>query len=376
MRVSFYRHTDEEFQKFFTMDETLSLEHCTNVKGLMDELKKGLYIPKQRRLFIDSSKRSIKAVLLHNTNVYASVPIAHSTVVQKQYGQMKQLLQKIKYADHGWDICGDLKIITILLGQQAGFTKYPCYLCLWDSRAREKHYKQKIWPQRESFTPGVHNVLFEPLVDPKKILIPPLRIKLGLMKQFTKALNKEGQCFKYLFKKFPKYSDAKIKEGVFDGPQIRKLLEDTEFIRTMNEVEKAAWLNFKEVASNFLGNRKSPKYREIVANMVKSFKKLGCLMSLKLYFLDSHIDEFPDNLGDYSDEQGERFHQDIKVMENRYQGKWDAVMLSDYCWSLKRDRKKTKKKRKILGRKPVNRSFEKKRTRYSRRKEESETLNV
>ena len=124
MRVSFYRHTDEEFQKFFTMDETLSLEHCTNVKGLMDELKKGLYIPKQRRLFIDSSKRSIKAVLLHNTNVYASVPIAHSTVVQEQYGQMKQLLQKIKYADHGWDICGDLKIITILLGQQAGFTKY------------------------------------------------------------------------------------------------------------------------------------------------------------------------------------------------------------------------------------------------------------
>ena len=28
---------------------------------------------------------------------------------------------------------------------------------------------------------------------------------------------------------------------------------------------------------------------------------------------------FADNLGDVSEEQGERFHQDIKVMEDRYQ---------------------------------------------------------
>jgi len=37
------------------------------------------------------------------------------------------------------------------------------------------------------------------------------------------------------------------------------------------------------------------------------------------------------------DEQGERFHQDIKEMETRYQGRWDAVMMADYCWTLKRD---------------------------------------
>ena len=24
-------------------------------------------------------------------------------------------------------------------------------------------------------------------------------------------------------------------------------------------------------------------------------------------------------------------------MEERYQGRWDAVMLADYCWSIKRD---------------------------------------
>ena len=59
-------------------------------------------------------------------------------------------------------------------------------------------------------------------------------------------------------------------------------------------------------------------------------------MSIKVHFLHSHRDRFPENLGALSDEQGERFHQDVKEME-RYQGRWDAVMLADYCWSIKRD---------------------------------------
>ena len=59
-------------------------------------------------------------------------------------------------------------------------------------------------------------------------------------------------------------------------------------------------------------------------------------MSITLQYLHSHLDRFPDNLGDVSEEQGERFHQDIKVMEDRYQGRWDSHMMSDYCWSLMR----------------------------------------
>ena len=70
-----------------------------------------------------------------------------------------------------------------------------------------------------------------------------------------------------------------MKEGVYNGPQIRKLFEDTEHIKTMNEDEKDAWLNFKEVVAIFLGNRNSPKYREIVNKVVESFKTLEFLMS-------------------------------------------------------------------------------------------------
>ena len=42
-------------------------------------------------------------------------------------------------------------------------------------------------------------------------------------------------------------------------------------------------------------------------------------MSVKMHFLPSHLDYFPQNCGDLSEEQGERFHQDIRVMEERYQ---------------------------------------------------------
>ena len=60
-------------------------------------------------------------------------------------------------------------------------------------------------------------------------------------------------------------------------------------------------------------------------------------MSIKLYYLHSHLDKFPENLVNISNEQGERFHQDLREMENRYQGRWDEVMMADYCWCLKRD---------------------------------------
>jgi hypothetical protein len=80
--------------------------------------------------------------------------------------------------------------------------------------------------------------------------------------------------------------------------------------------------------------------------MLSKYKDLGANMSIKVHYLHSHLDRFPDNLGDFSEEQGERFHQDIKVMEERYQGRWDTRMMADYCWSLKRDRPGTPHARK------------------------------
>ena len=105
-----------------------------------------------------------------------------------------------------------------------------------------------------------------------------------------------------------------------------------------------------EVVHKFLGNYKSDDYRNVVQSMVTNFQELGCRMSIKLHFLDSHMDYFPENLWAYSEEQGERFHQDICRMEKRYQGRWNVGMMADYCWSLKRNDTAAAHRRKSLKR--------------------------
>ena len=121
----------------------------------------------------------------------------------------------------------------------------------------------------------------------------------------------------------------------------------------MNEIELASLLSFVEVVQSFLGNRKADNNKDIVQKLLDNFQTLGINMSIKVHFFHSHLDRFPENLGDVSEEQGERFHQDIKVMEERYQCRWDKKMMSDYCWCLKRNKpdsqhSRKSKKRKIL----------------------------
>ena len=46
--------------------------------------------------------------------------------------------------------------------------------------------------------------------------------------------------------------------------------------------------------------------------MLEAYKELGCNMSMKMHFLFSHLDYFPENLGFLSEEHGERFHKDVR----------------------------------------------------------------
>ena len=54
---------------------------------------------------------------------------------------------------------------------------------------------KKDWPSRQDLAVGDKNIINEPLVNRDRIILPPLHIKLGLMKQFVKALDKDGDCF-------------------------------------------------------------------------------------------------------------------------------------------------------------------------------------
>ena len=88
---------------------------------------------------------------------------------------------------------------------------------------------------------------------------------------------------------------------------------------------------------NFLGNRRAENSKELVKKLLKSLQDIGTNMSIKVYFLHSHLDKFPDSGSDVSDEQRKRFRQDIKTMEVRYQGRWDKRMMANYYWSIKRE---------------------------------------
>ena len=87
--------------------------------------------------------------------------------MKEEYRNISLLLEQLKYKEHSWQICVDLKMVNFFLRQRAG----------------------------RSVIVGKQNVIYSPLVNQDQIILPPLHIKLGIMKQLVEALNKDGECF-------------------------------------------------------------------------------------------------------------------------------------------------------------------------------------
>ena len=114
-------------------------------------------------------------------------------------------------------------------------------------------------------------------------------------------------------------------------------MESVEFPLLLTEKKKAAWHSFLEVVRGFLGKHKAENYVELVQTLVRKYHEMGCRMSLKVHILDAHLDKFKENMGAFSEEQGERFHQDILDFERRYQGQYNENIMGDYIWGLVRE---------------------------------------
>jgi hypothetical protein len=82
---------------------------------------------------------------------------------------------------------------------------------------------------------------------------------------------------------FPKLSNAKLKERIFVGPQIRKIVKDPLFEEKFNHIELSALRSFKNVTQDFLGNKKAENYEEIIKELITYYCKMGCRMSLKIH---------------------------------------------------------------------------------------------
>ena len=74
---------------------------------------------------------------------------------------------------------------------------FPRYLVPPRSKysPQKNHYVNKLWPKRTSLSPGEKNVVSPPLVLLEKIYLPPLQVKLGLMKYFVKGTDKTVRGF-------------------------------------------------------------------------------------------------------------------------------------------------------------------------------------
>jgi hypothetical protein len=75
----------------------------------------------------------------------------------------------------------------------------------------------------------------------------------------------------------------------------------------------------------------------MVETLVENYRRMGCRITLNVHIFYAHLDKFKDNMGDYSEEQGKRFHQDILDFERRYQEQYNENTMGDYIWGLIRE---------------------------------------
>ena len=104
---------------------------------------------------------------------------------------------------------------------------------------------------------GKFNVCNEPLIDIRHTILPPLHVKLGIVKQFVKNLDKESLAFEHLSKILPHLSKAKLREGVLIGPDIRKTFADDIFKSLLPPDMLLAWNSFITFCDGFLVKTRS-----------------------------------------------------------------------------------------------------------------------
>lgn len=94
----------------------------------------------------------------------------------------------------------------------------------------------------------------------------------------------------------------------------------------MNIAEADAWCWFNLIVRKFRESHKEDNYSEIVENTFSSFRQLSCNISIKMYYLPSHFDCSLGNFGEFRDEQGDWFRQDLRTTGENCPGYTEIVI--------------------------------------------------
>ena len=92
--ISSFRIRNQNLAGYYASAENIC--YCKDIGGLMSELGCE-HNPAVWRLFIDSSKTNLKAVLLHNGNIKPSIPVGYSILRKETYNTMKILIDLLEY---------------------------------------------------------------------------------------------------------------------------------------------------------------------------------------------------------------------------------------------------------------------------------------
>ena len=105
-----YRHCKRVLRQFFTFHDRSSLVYSNNIAGLIRSMSLE-YDAKERRLFINSSSTSLKAVLQHNGKSFHLSHLGIHVQMKETHNSKDYLLSAVNYQEHKWFICGDLKVV-------------------------------------------------------------------------------------------------------------------------------------------------------------------------------------------------------------------------------------------------------------------------
>ena len=109
-------------------------------------------------------------------------------------------------------------------------------------------------------------------------------------------------------------SNATLKTGVPNAPQIHTMMNGENFVRILNPKEKYSWESFVKVTWDFLGSRREENTKGLGGHATE-LSSPWCKDISKDPFLTLSPGLFPGKSWKY--QRGERFHQDIAVMETR-----------------------------------------------------------
>lgn len=150
-------------------------------------------------------------MLLHKSNKWPAIPLYYATDEKEDRVTLEKLLDIIKYKEHNWKLCCDLKVVKIIAVMKVGNPNHGCFKCDWNRNDKDKDQYTDKW------TGTNPDIKTDIKINMNIVLIPPLHLKLGIVQKFLNLVLKQNDETYRFFKEgmFKRRTDTRIKSGIY-----------------------------------------------------------------------------------------------------------------------------------------------------------------